>query len=104
LAFTPPLPTTSLFPYTTLFRSHLTFEDQEHGSLPRAAIDHLGEGAVLPWHSLRLSAEIDHIGGIGLEHDPQIVAIVDILAVAVGDRKSTRLNSSHVKISYAVFC
>src|SRR5690606_41740348 len=27
-----------------------------------------------------------------------------VVAVAVGDRKSTRLNSSHVKISYAVFC
>src|SRR5690606_40609421 len=31
-------------------------------------------------------------------------AVADGSAVARGDRKSTRLNSSHVKISYAVFC
>src|SRR5690606_41653071 len=38
--------------------------------------------------------------GLGLLHGLKIVAV----AVVAQDRKSTRLNSSHVKISYAVFC
>src|SRR5690554_7301724 len=33
-----------------------------------------------------------------------ITIIFSILAYGLGDRKSTRLNSSHVRISYAVFC
>src|SRR5258705_5343416 len=38
--------------------------------------------------------------------DPEGVALEDVhlLVLAVGDRKSTRLNSSHLGISYAVFC
>src|SRR5690606_42075458 len=39
-----------------------------------------------------------------LAHDPAVGQFLDELALALGDRKSTRLNSSHVKISYAVFC
>src|SRR2546428_5939647 len=65
-------PRSTLFPYTTLFRSmkcDLTFDDP-----PR------------------------------LGHDPQDRARGDALAAAALDRKSTRLNSSHDQISYAVFC
>src|SRR3989442_9620950 len=58
-------PRSTLFPYTTLFRSHLE-------SL--AGVD-----------ERRRRRLLDDAG-------------------AVGDRKSTRLNSSHVRISYAVFC
>src|SRR5690606_39976999 len=36
--------------------------------------------------------------------DRDAVGVLDQAAEAPGDRKSTRLNSSHVKISYAVFC
>src|SRR5436305_11087832 len=64
----PPRPT--LFPYTTLFRSHL-----------REGFAH---GGTCPAHDLVL------LDG----HDELVVR----------DRKSTRLNSSHVRISYAVFC
>src|SRR2546426_7791819 len=63
-------PRSTLFPYTTLFRSH--FVDDPFG------LDRVGEGAA------RLPR-----GEIG---------------VAQLDRKSTRLNSSHLVISYAVFC
>src|SRR5436309_6444025 len=63
-------PRSTLFPYTTLFRSPL------------------GEPLL-----------------DGLDHAPELI---DLGEVRVGplfqDRKSTRLNSSHVKISYAVFC
>src|SRR2546430_10446544 len=68
-------PRSTLFPYTTLFRSH-------------------GAGAAgdgVTGRSLRL--------GPGGEFD-RLRAIF----VALGDRKSTRLNSSHSQISYAVFC
>src|SRR5689334_23654279 len=73
-------PRSTLFPYTTLFRSshmrrrrsaHLTRGPRPH-TIPR-----LTDGAVR-----------------GRPHDVEVN----------GDRKSTRLNSSHSSISYAVFC
>src|SRR2546427_6812316 len=79
-------PRSTLFPYTTLFRSGLVdlVDQQGHGPVCR-------EG--LPQHAL----------------DDVVVDVLDALAaVDVGqlrvDRKSTRLNSSHSQISYAVFC
>src|SRR5438874_5297182 len=77
-------PRSTLFPYTTLFRSGF------------AAVGRHGRPAVVARdHPLR-------IGRI----DPEIVVIgVRIVDEGVSaDRKSTRLNSSHVEISYAVFC
>src|SRR5437868_14822939 len=74
-----PPPRSTLFPYTTLFRS------DGAGA---------GDGAqgVLPAR---------HVGVIALlQHEGQDVAARG----RVEDRKSTRLNSSHVSISYAVFC
>src|SRR5690606_40281133 len=46
-------------------------------------------------------ASVDFIQ-IPLADDPYVLAVPD--TVRLEDRKSTRLNSSHVKISYAVFC
>src|SRR5690606_40055839 len=43
-------------------------------------------------------------GAVALAAGPGAADEVDHLLLAGGDRKSTRLNSSHVKISYAVFC
>src|SRR5690606_41044476 len=40
----------------------------------------------------------------GLENARSVATVRDVLELLVLDRKSTRLNSSHVKISYAVFC
>src|SRR3989442_10039474 len=73
-------PRSTLFPYTTLFRSH---EHRARGHLEAGR--HLSEEAAQDL--LDLHAE-DRGGPAPL---PQ-------------DRKSTRLNSSHVRISYAVFC
>src|SRR5206468_12365431 len=86
-----------LFPYTTLFRSlvqrdppgpgpHVVVELQR---LPRVA----GVGVTL---GVAGRVEGDHRDLVG--HD------VEALLPHVGDRKSTRLNSSHDQISYAVFC
>src|SRR3712207_9073863 len=69
-------PRSTLFPYTTLFRSHEVAED-------------LGArgGA--------------HAGGAEQVLDPERRPFQ---GAALADRKSTRLNSSHANISYAVFC
>src|SRR5690606_41856390 len=72
-------PPFTLFPYTTLFRS------------------------------------LSHLAGLRLQHADSLAVLLDgdgvplasprrTGAVRLRDRKSTRLNSSHVKISYAVFC
>src|SRR5699024_12765020 len=84
-----PPPTPTLFPYTTLFRSfgrilkqagELFAHDRAHGRHHKVAVHHADAGlyAADPAHA-------------GLDRVRQ-------------DRKSTRLNSSHVSISYAVFC
>src|SRR2546430_4714949 len=73
-------PRSTLFPYTTLFRSVCAASDAHGRNQSRVAADEC--------------AVFDH-GGVFM--DPVIVA-------GNGDRKSTRLNSSHSQISYAVFC
>src|SRR3712207_8836688 len=78
-------PRSTLFPYTTLFRSELV--EGEPRAMAPAGFDH---GRV----ALRIGARI-------LEHVDQ-AALGEVLAAE--DRKSTRLNSSHANISYAVFC
>src|SRR5437660_4261721 len=67
-------PRSTLFPYTTLFRSGRAEGDPGHDE--RGGPSHGGRGAELP----------------------RPLEAMDL------DRKSTRLNSSHVAISYAVFC
>src|SRR5690349_23069371 len=75
-------PRSTLFPYTTLFRSHRPGPPRGHGRgqrPPRPPGRRRGRGRGAP--RSRAPADLE---------DP--------------DRKSTRLNSSHVEISYAVFC
>src|SRR5690554_3908366 len=74
-------PRSTLFPYTTLFRSALPV-----GAV--AAIVLVAEGDVLL------------VGG----NEPPVRSGNAVGIPALSDRKSTRLNSSHVRISYAVFC
>src|SRR3712207_7464860 len=76
-------PRSTLFPYTTLFRS------QPHPGPVR------GEGE-------RLRAQLGQPRP-GRQHLPR-PDDVELLRVVEQDRKSTRLNSSHANISYAVFC
>src|SRR5256885_6903222 len=77
-------PRSTLFPYTTLFRSlFVDFRNE-----PRPAGNDTGEleGYRVGGARTRGHQPLHHRGGDG------------------GDRKSTRLNSSHLVISYAVFC
>src|SRR2546421_6741342 len=71
-------PRSTLFPYTTLFRSRL--EREEAGM-----------------------ADSPSIRKMGSEHEPLLIECLKDPLVRQ-DRKSTRLNSSHDQISYAVFC
>src|SRR2546429_7367818 len=84
-------PRSTLFPYTTLFRS----QDAAR-ALDIGFHRHL-HGRVVPVASAQLTAE-----RIGILVRPRL-AHAARLARAL-DRKSTRLNSSHGYISYAVFC
>src|SRR5438034_5890761 len=79
------LPRSTLFPYTTLFRSLDEGID--------VAVHHL-----LDVRDLQLGAVVVH-HGVGLEH-----VRANLTPEGDVDRKSTRLNSSHTVISYAVFC
>src|SRR2546426_4433423 len=80
-------PRSTLFPYTTLFRS-LAIAD--------SAIDEVEQPRLVAVHE---SAERLVVAGQVPEHQPAVLELVQRL-----DRKSTRLNSSHLVISYAVFC
>src|SRR5256885_5211900 len=78
-------PRSTLFPYTTLFRSHCL--GGRVRAQPRAAGLFLDQG-----------------GGADAERVPARGARAVGDRRDGGDRKSTRLNSSHLVISYAVFC
>src|SRR3712207_7154487 len=91
-------PRSTLFPYTTLFRSVLAHGAPDVVQPPdaRGHIDHRARRRqrLLVGPQERLVRERRPLleGHDRLERDPQ------------RDRKSTRLNSSHANISYAVFC
>src|SRR2546422_3052603 len=97
-------PRSTLFPYTTLFRSleasgaaeddHAEEHDR-HLELERARRDGLELGGV---------DGSGEPGERGAERERQELGRDRVDPRAVGDRKSTRLNSSHGYISYAVFC
>src|SRR2546426_3070343 len=82
-------PRSTLFPYTTLFRSRLG-EVRRAGQRQRAP----------PEPATVAGNEVDSRGA-GIDRVGEELRLGHALAL---DRKSTRLNSSHLVISYAVFC
>src|SRR5690606_41037322 len=89
-------PRSTLFPYTTLFRSVLR---ATHERFRRCRRNHRHE-IELPLRQRRRDETSLHEVARRDDLDRRHGARVE----CVEDRKSTRLNSSHVKISYAVFC
>src|SRR3712207_6951010 len=75
-------PRSTLFPYTTLFRSKDAVIPYQRGAMNRIGLTVLG----LTWAIVTCAARAEEFPRLTL------------------DRKSTRLNSSHANISYAVFC
>src|SRR5439155_13238744 len=90
-------PRSTLFPYTTLFRSQLA--PRAHRPPHRRA---RARGRDRPRHPRRLAHAARASGGHARRAGDQLAARSERLRRT--DRKSTRLNSSHVAISYAVFC
>src|SRR3712207_8068623 len=92
-------PISTLFPYTTLFRSTYGAAVSLDGFIA-------GPGGSLDW--LRWSEDV---GALMRDYWRRVDTVLfgrntlaDGEAQGGGDRKSTRLNSSHANISYAVFC
>src|SRR3712207_7836457 len=89
-------PRSTLFPYTTLFRSRrMMGHRQADRDLAIVLLTELA--AILTRHPDRVTALLRKAGVVD---DPRF----DRAAAFDEDRKSTRLNSSHANISYAVFC
>src|SRR5690242_21395083 len=95
----PRLPTSTLFPYTTLFRSE---DGGQHARWKPA--DGLTDADIV-FVFRRTGVLDDHYRHVGR------AAVLEVVEGTLGrendvveDRKSTRLNSSHMSISYAVFC
>src|SRR5438034_4905986 len=86
-------PRSTLFPYTTLFRSHAEIFDL----LDRLGIEERGERRL--WRRL-----ICHRRGMSQDSTTIPSGKKHCASRPMRDRKSTRLNSSHTVISYAVFC
>src|SRR3712207_7261397 len=85
-------PRSTLFPYTTLFRSPdiLIFAGTTEGRMLAEFLE---------------QQKIPAIMSVATEYGSEVLAQqYTYITVLQGDRKSTRLNSSHANISYAVFC
>src|SRR2546430_8926460 len=80
-------PRSTLFPYTTLFRSWEPERELQGGEVPAE------KGR---W--------VYRLSTLGKMDGLDVLQNFYLIAAPGGDRKSTRLNSSHSQISYAVFC
>src|SRR3712207_8112066 len=92
-------PRSTLFPYTTLFRSP--------GPRRRSRADHPASGpspAVLASPASWADGPEAEEAGMSRERARIIEEDGVVAVVRLEDRKSTRLNSSHANIAYAVFC
>src|SRR3712207_7133759 len=93
-------PRSTLFPYTTLFRSFGVGSGNTDGQVTLSDLE----------HEVLLFLALDHSGFDSLDESGTVVRVDDGLSdlenhvSSAPDRKSTRLNSSHANISYAVFC
>src|SRR2546427_13145021 len=97
-------PRSTLFPYTTLFRSRVLDFFEQQGLTPellREVSQHQVGLLAREFDALDLDPRV-----IGRDRSVRLAAVGGFLALegprAPGDRKSTRLNSSHSQISYAV--
>src|SRR3712207_7201438 len=95
-------PRSTLFPYTTLFRSETGFRRYANEEVAQKAAEN--SDVLIPFASIDPAK-----GKAGAREARRLVRDFGIRGFKFhptmqGDRKSTRLNSSHANISYAVFC
>src|SRR3712207_6885641 len=93
-------PRSTLFPYTTLFRSHDSSQEEENAKV--YLLGFLGRSSVL--HPILLRANVSDDNPLNTNAHSLLAFARTIMLKLNEDRKSTRLNSSHANISYAVFC
>src|SRR5207248_10998813 len=92
-------PTSPLFPYTTLFRSVKIAQSKKHERVRRDAFP---QSLILLHHG---GKRILHPSSLqSVKVNCEFVMVSPEISCLFEDRKSTRLNSSHRTISYAVFC
>src|SRR2546427_8864919 len=89
-------PRSTLFPYTTLFRSQHGVVQRLAEAAPHEVRSERFENVLERPHPRPLTHGVAHVRAV--RQDVRDDHVVDV------DRKSTRLNSSHSQISYAVFC
>src|SRR3712207_8375456 len=114
-------PRSTLFPYTTLFRSKVLAEQAEATEVRRLAEKLItAHQATVEWLTVVLAEEAmggpaalvatplqKVAGGVARAANAPVRFVantVNTVVDSVQDRKSTRLNSSHANLSYAVFC
>src|SRR5256885_12150028 len=107
-------PRSTLFPYTTLFRSVRLVLIDHHGAALHGPAALIGGNAARDDQAHLAARALGVEGGHALEavgrllqahvHGAHEHAVSERGEAQVQDRKSTRLNSSHLVISYAVFC
>src|SRR2546430_11534661 len=90
-------PRSTLFPYTTLFRS-------SNAEQPTIASSEVAVSVDPPAVSLSVSQTQQFTATVTSTSNKNVTWDVNGVAGGTADRKSTRLNSSHSQISYAVFC
>src|SRR3712207_7453401 len=94
-------PRSTLFPYTTLFRSdelQIVFATST-GDVRRNALSDFVDVKRNGKIAMKLPEGVGLVNARIASEDDDVLLVTDH-----GDRKSTRLNSSHANISYAVFC
>src|SRR5690348_12313805 len=96
-------PRSTLFPYTTLFRSSMAIKGSSSITRTSAAIICPISRLASSSRSATPAASVSRISAASSIEKPSTL-VSRKACRGLGDRKSTRLNSSHPSISYAVFC
>src|SRR5690554_7374758 len=96
-----PPPRSTLFPYTTLFRSIECEDGKTLVIIDTPIAEKNDDGIIYFTMPVGILVTQHHVITVSLKEN---AIISEFANGVVKDRKSTRLNSSHVRISYAVFC
>src|SRR2546430_11887840 len=94
--FRPP-PKSTLFPYTTFFRSAIIKKREVFFFFPQTITNQISKLSLHPVYSRKYLEAL-------ILSQPVASSPTQPFNSSTADRKSTRLNSSHSQISYAVFC